>query len=279
LDNSFFDKLNRSISWSSIANIGNSTPARLTALAPLIGYLIIYNQSIAHFFFLSKGTLASSSEATTILDLFRDLKLTFLYFGLVFFGVGAILFGLFAPKSIRKYKTSEEYVLAMGATQTEWLILDSLVRVGRSAWKGEYHENPDSYGSISLSFTEDTMYQLDAILEYAGHNAFIEETQSEGREETDPVFGFYNGLGNVMTDRVLECILSKRRVHRALWQNAIGVIVEHRARDVFYMAYTFDEWSKFGVRLCCAIMFYLGAVLLVIPTVITSFEVVSQIGK
>lgn len=70
---------------------------------------------------------------------------------------------MFAPQSIKKYKTPEEYVLAMREAQTEWLIIDNLTRVGRSAWKGEYFENPDSYGTISLSFTEDTMLQLDAI--------------------------------------------------------------------------------------------------------------------
>jgi hypothetical protein len=279
LGSSFQQRLNTLIPWSSIAGIGNSTPARLTALAPLIGYLIIYNQFIADFFFLSKNGTSTNTESATILDLLRDLKLTFFYFGLVFFGTGAILFALFAPKSIRKYNTPEEYVLAMGAAQTEWLIVDSLTRVGRSAWKGDYFENPDSYGTTSLSFTEDTMYQLDAILEYAGHNAFVEETQTEETREPDPGFGFYNALGNVMTDRVLECILSKRRVDRALWHNTIGVIVDDRARDVFYMTYAFDEWSRFSARLWCAVMFVFGAALLVIPTFITSFEVVSQVGK
>ena len=166
----------------------------------------------------------------------------------------------------------------MGAAQTEWLIVDSLTRVGSSAWDGDYFENPDSYGATSLSFTEDTLYQLDAILEHAGHNAFVEETEAGEPTQPDPDMGFYNALGNVMTDRVLECILSKRRVDRALWHNAVGVIVEDRARDVFYMAYTFDEWSEFTARLSCSVMFALGAVLLAVPTIITSLEVLSQIG-
>ena len=279
MDNSFLKRLNRLIPWSAIAGIGNSPPVRLTALAPLIGYLIIYNQFIADFFFLSKSGTNSSAESATTVDLLRDLKLTFLYFGLVFFGIGAILFALFSPESIRKYKASEEYVLAMGAAQTEWLIIDSLTRVGRSAWKGEYFENPDSYGATSLSFTEDTMFQLDAILEHAGHNAFVEEANPGEPGEPDTDIGFYNALGNVMRDRVLECILSKRRVDRALWHNAVGVIVEDRARDVFYMTYAFDNWSKFCARLSCAIMFVLGATLLAIPTVITSLEVISQVWK
>ena len=279
MDKTFLQRINTLIPWSTIAGIGNSTPARLTTLAPLIGYLIIYNQFIADFFFLSRVGAAPRTESATILDLLRDLKLTLLYFGLVFFGVGAIFFALLSPKSIRKYKTPEEYVLAMEAAQTEWLIVDNLTRVGRSAWKGDFFESRDSYGTISLSFTEDTLYQLDAILEHAGHNAFVDKDQSEEITEPDPDFDFYNGLGNVMTDRVLECILSKRRVDRALWHNAIGVIVTDRARDVFYMSYAFDEWSKFKARLCCVIMFSFGAMLLAIPTIITSLEVISQVGK
>ncbi len=278
LEKSFLQRLSLLIPWSALASVGNSYPARLTALAPLIGYLIIYNQLIADFFFLSKGG-GTGSEPVTILDLLGDLKLTFLYFGLILFGIGAILFATFAPKSIKKYKTPEEYVLAMEAAQTEWLIIDNLTRVGRSAWKGEYFENPDSYGNISLSFTEETMFQLDAILEHAGHNTFDDEPHSTSSESSDPDIGFYNALGNVMRDRVLECILSRRRVDHALWHNATGVIVEDRARDVFYMTYAFDESSRFGVRLLCAVMFAFGATLLAIPTLITSFEVISQIGK
>lgn len=272
-------RLNHLIPWSSIASIGNSTPARLTALAPLIGYLIIYNQFIAEFFFLSNSGLASDRPTTTVLDLLRDLKLTFLYFGLVSFGVGAILFAFFAPKSVRTYKTPEEYVLAMDTAQTEWLIVDNLTRVGGAAWDGNWHNDPDSYGRTSLSFTEDTLYQLDAILEHAGHNALVDEEEPGEPTQDGLDMGFYDGLGNVVTDRVLECILSKRRVDKVLWHNAIGVIVDDRARDVFYMAYSFDEWSKFGARLSCSIMFALGGVLLSVPTIITSVEVVSQIGK
>ena len=168
-------RLNQFIPWSSIASIGNSSPARLTALAPLIGYLIIYNQFIAEFFFLSNSGMASDQPTLSVLDLLRDLKLTFLYFGLVFFGIGAILFAFFAPRSVRKYKTPEEFVLAMGAAQTEWLIVDNLTRVGGAAWDGDWHNDLDSYGKTSLSFTEDTLYQLDAILEHAGHHAFVDE--------------------------------------------------------------------------------------------------------
>lgn len=62
----------------------SSSPAQLTALASLIGDLIIYNQLIANFFFLSKGGITGALPVT-ILDLFRDLKLIFLYFGLIFY--------------------------------------------------------------------------------------------------------------------------------------------------------------------------------------------------
>jgi hypothetical protein len=264
------------IPWSAISGIGNSTPARLTALAPLIGYLIIYNQLIADFFFLSKAGKVHDNSPVTILDLFRDNKLTFLYFGLVLFGVGAIIFSLFAPKSIRKYKTAEEYVVSVEPAKTDWLIVENLTRVGRAAVSGEYLNQSESYGATSLSFTDETFYQLDAILEHAGHNAFDDDDRTEGGVDPEGDFGFYNGLANIMTDRVLECILMRRRVDRVLWLSAIDVIVKDRARDVLYMAYTFDEWSNFPMRLASATMFLVGGILLAIPTIVTSVEVVSQ---
>lgn len=276
MKHNILQKLNQLIPWSSIAGIGNSAPARLTALVPLVGYLIIYNKIIADFFFLSINSITESVGPASILDLFRSLKLTFLYFGLLLFGMGAIIFALSAPSRIRRYKTPEEYVLGMEAAQTEWLIVDSLTRVGRSAWREDCFNDAENYGITSLSFTEDTLYQLDAILEHAGRNAFLADSEADNSNRPDP---FYNALGNVMTDRVLECILAKRRAEHALWHNAVGIIVETRARDVFYMAYTFDEWSKFSTRLVCSSMFFFGTIFLIVPTAITTWEVILQIGN
>lgn len=275
-----FDRLkahiNAIIPWSSISAIGNSTPARLTLLAPLVGYLIIYNRFIADFFFLSNSGTELQPKEATILDLFRDLKLTFLYFGLLFFGMGALLFAAFAPRNIRKYKSPEEFVLKMEAAQTDWLVIDNFTRVGRAAWSGEeYFSNPDGYGSISLSFTDETFYQLDAILEFAGQNAYAGSDEASPDLDVD----FYTMTGGIKTANVLESILAQRRVDRAIWGNCIQAIVEHRARDVFYMAYTFEEWSRFRARLSCAIMFTLGGLFLLVPTVITSVEVISEIGR
>ena len=273
-------KLNSLIPWSALSSVGNTAPAKLTILAPLIGYLVIYNQAIADFFFLSSGPDPEVASSGSLLSLLNNMKLTFLYFGLLFFGIGAIIFGMFSPKSIRRYKSAEDYVLAMEAAKTEWLIVDNLLRVGRAAWSGEeYFDNPDGYGHITYSFTDDTLYQLDSILDFAGQNAFPETDDPKEHEEysSDYVDRFMTMSGNTRTDQVLECILAKRRVERAYWQMATGAIVDHRAREVFYMTYTFDEWSKFTARLTCAAMFALGATLLSLPTLITSVEVLAQL--
>lgn len=276
----YFQRVNRLIPWSAIAAVGNSTPVRLTALAPLIGYLIIYNQLIADFFFLSKSSSAVILEHPTRFDLFRELKLAFLYFGLLFFGIGSISFSLFAPKSVRKYKTPEEYVLAMEGAKTEWLIIDNFKRVSRAALNGEIISDEYPYGSTNLSFTEDTFAQLDTILEFSGHNVPYgvgEDGESMGIEPADG--GFYDARANVIRERVLDCILNQRRAERAVWHELFGTIADNRARDVFYMTYAYDEWSKFFWRISCVVMFGFGSLLLVIPTVITSIEVASHVWK
>jgi len=267
LSKDILQKLNAIISWPAIAAVGNSTPARLTALAPLIGYLVIYNQIIADFFFLSIADPEPRARDTTALDLFRELKLTFLYFGLVFFGIGAIIFALYAPKNIKKYKSPEEYVLAMESVKTEWLIINNLVRVGEALSKNDYYRNSSSCGENSFSFTENTIHQLESILEHAGRNEYTGDADYRD---------FHNPVGNIRTDHVLECIIAKRRAERAIWHNLTGTIVADRAREVFYMTFAFDEYSKFYARIACTIMFGLGAIFLLVPTVITSIEVASQ---
>ncbi|MGY6643934.1 MAG: hypothetical protein ACXIVD_01840 [Salinarimonas sp.] len=155
----------------------------------------------------------------------------------------------------------------MESAKTEWLIINNLVRVGQSLPRKDHSSNINIYEENSFSLTENTIHQLESILEHAGRNEYT----------TDGEYGnFYNPIGNVKTGHVLECIIAKRRVDRAMWHNLTGTIVNDRAREVFYMTYAFDEYSKFYARLACTIMFGLGAIFLLVPTITTSIEIASQ---
>lgn len=82
----------------------------LTILAPFVGYLVLFNQTIVQQLSLATEILGSpAGDGVTAATLQR---LYFLYFGLIFLGLGSGLFALFCPIEIKDCSSAREYVEA-----------------------------------------------------------------------------------------------------------------------------------------------------------------------
>lgn len=89
--------------WSNLRAIGNSSAVRMTILIPLIGYFILFN-----------NTLFQS------LDLLPELqqwikpraRLFVFYYGLCALAVGSAIYSYFCPIEIKRYESSTAYVVA-----------------------------------------------------------------------------------------------------------------------------------------------------------------------
>lgn len=87
------------LSWHLLRSIGNSRAAKLTVLIPLIGYLILLNDSVvAHL-----GLFGEAADATLT-------RLLAIYCGLVFVAIASVIFAACCPREVKRYASSEEYV-------------------------------------------------------------------------------------------------------------------------------------------------------------------------
>ncbi len=264
------DIINRSIRWSSLAGIGSSVPARLTIIAPLIGYLIIYNQAVADLFFFG-GSGVPREE--TLLEMFRSSKLTFLYFGLLWFGLGSALFSLLAPSSVVKHRSGEEYVLAMEAAKSKWQLTSIFQSIGYAAVAYRIGNVEENYNIPERSdFSIEAFSQLDDLLKTVGE-ATLSFYSSDGSGSPEENGHLVTPLGDVNTAAVLDSMLSQRMVDRYFWDSAYSHLFSQMSREVFYLDYTFQNDRRFYARLSCAICFGFGSFLLIVPTLITSVEV------
>lgn len=88
------------ISWSRLSAIGRTTPMRLTAIVPLFGTILLFNQTTTEWLKLS-GTFVSDVGSNDAMGLtFRNLY--FVYFGLCALGIGSIIFFFRCPPSIQE---------------------------------------------------------------------------------------------------------------------------------------------------------------------------------
>jgi hypothetical protein len=104
--------------WSTLRVIGNSTLVRATVVMPFIGYLILFNSHIVEalrpaveiFPDCANGGCAQS---------FIWSRLFYLYFGLIFLGVGSFVYQLRCDPNIKRFDTSETFTASVSAVVTE----------------------------------------------------------------------------------------------------------------------------------------------------------------
>jgi hypothetical protein len=93
--------------WSTLRSIGNSPIVKLTIVIPVIGYLILFNQTLSQHLTLVHeifGKHESPSSGTV------SWRLIFLYLGLCAFAAGSGLFAIFCPRELKKYGSATEYI-------------------------------------------------------------------------------------------------------------------------------------------------------------------------
>jgi len=107
----FDDGFNRDAwpKWELLRLVGNSYAVKLTVLVPFIGYLLLFNDTLVKFFALQILTEGKTESAPEQINL---LNLRLLYFGLLFVGVGSILYLMFCPSVIKSHAGSTDFVRA-----------------------------------------------------------------------------------------------------------------------------------------------------------------------
>jgi hypothetical protein len=101
----------------------------------------------------------------------------------------------------------------------------------------------------------------------------IEDLAASGIKDEEVVVSFQTGTGHWMTDEIMECIDSERRVDRVFWMPLFAASFA-LSKEVFYVSYRADDFRMFFVRLLNLLLFALGLAFLVVPTIITIVAVI-----
>src|SRR5215210_278815 len=91
--------------WSTLRTLGNSWVVKVTVLIPLIGYFIVFNEKILHYVKLANEFTRFEPPEVTL-----PPRLLQVYFALCFISVGAAIYNLMCPATIKRYDTPTTYV-------------------------------------------------------------------------------------------------------------------------------------------------------------------------
>jgi hypothetical protein len=122
--------------WSDLRGISNSYAAKSTILIPLVGYWIIFNETIFGWLHLAQQLGGHQPSDHT--------RVRWFYMGLCAIAGGTLLFAWRCPPEIKKYGDYRDYVNGDGPAITKASmqdIEDDLVKSGYSELDGYYSKN------------------------------------------------------------------------------------------------------------------------------------------
>lgn len=159
--------------WRKLSSFGNSSAAKISVLAPFVGFAVFYNERLKAYL----GVTLSDSQCfhQTIISLLA-VRLDVFYLGLVFLGAGSFVYSMFSPNVVKQYPSAFSFghsmvSIPLAFEQVNFLLsvrqaLDLDFKFLRRAWdKSEL--------VAGLDFRRDLMRYIDSISQGHFFSSFI----------------------------------------------------------------------------------------------------------
>lgn len=146
--------------WSQLRLIGSTYVVRATALMPVLGYFIIYNDFVADLFPVDQKIISVPERSPhTIFEFSITTRLHLAYIGLFLIGCGSLMFNTLCPSLIRRHQTSEAYISSEIETLSARDMFDIFERSKHLKQAGD-REITRQINSLEQSLSASTVIQL-----------------------------------------------------------------------------------------------------------------------
>ncbi|WP_146344126.1 hypothetical protein [Falsiphaeobacter marinintestinus] len=280
---SFLQRVSEAVPWSLLGAIGRSNLGRLTILVPFVGYLIIFNPNFVNFFesSLPSGDVLEPSIAVHI----HAYRLYFLYFGLLFMGLGVLLFNGLAPEPIRKFASVSEYVSEMEDVKSRSLVSSRLDEVVSNFLSRNTGEARSPFFSIQHpSFPGKPSFFLHDLVADILSSIPLENLQDESVSlpGPEPYGSLYRasphaipvGDGFVTTDEAMERMFESGITAEMVFLSIFRDRAFDWSKQVFFVDFVSANFLYFQYRLVTVFLFVISFLCLAVPTVTTSALVI-----
>ncbi len=243
------------VRWSVLAKVGSTSVMKLTVLIPLIGFFLLFNQyteSLLRLPAFLQEDLGLQSEISL-----SPRNLYYTYFGLCLLGIGSFLFAVYCPREIASEPNIDRYVINAPSINAPVIAKDdfrtvlSLRFAGKRMWPdGDAHASPD--------FPEELGTDLHVLMEELYRVVDFED--AEGAPEVMLGSGYFD-----FTD-LARSIWNNIRAEW-VWTQPFYEVSPQFARDIAFTKYRFLDYSRFAARLSIAVIYLIGFMLVLKPTI------------
>lgn len=258
---SFYDiwtmKANNAIKWSVLRRIGNLPLMRAVMFAPVIAYLILFNDYVIKF--LNQVSVNSGISTTFSIN---TGNVYYLYYGLIFVGIASIVYSFSCPSIITRYPDGPSFAQTMKSLRARSITLsyldnmldNYLSNVGPS----DYEEKAD--------FPEHVSVLIEEILV-----KIYLESDIEGCEEIDEKIS--TGAGYYSAWQIANTVCLAPKATWAFSEPYRELACTKFASDILFVKYEVDDYSFPSLRFLTACLYGIGFLLLLIPSVLTFLSI------
>ncbi len=273
--------LSEVILWSVLAKIGRTTPMRLTAIIPLLGVVLLFNETTSRTLTLAPEFLQDIGRATE--GDFSLSTLYFTYFGLCALGLGSIVFSFRCPSDIQTQPNQLDYVASTPIGDSKNLAKSYLRYVVQAfASANNYGYAGNASFRERLSYPSSLIGEMHGLLEelYGAAN-FHDEHESDDsnvssneteniHEEMPDFMEVMNAAGYLDFTKFGIAMANEIRLN---WAYTMPFYDEapNFSRDIAYLKFRTDDFSRFASRFVTAALYGIGFFLLSIPTAQTFY--------
>ncbi|SOE16278.1 hypothetical protein SAMN05877838_1139 [Hoeflea halophila] len=257
---------------------------RLTAIIPLLGVVLIFNDNTSKIFSLAPYFLEDIGQLNG--NQFSLNTLYFTYFGLCSLGFGSIIFSLACPSDIQTQPNQLEYVSSTPIGDSKNLAKSHLRYVVQAFAKAhEYDFDREDYRA-NYSYPDTLIGEMNGLLEElynAAESADIAESDESAEvgatpdgsaeveyEDIPDFMEVMNGAGYYDFTKYGIAMANEVRIN---WVYTVPFYGQapNFSRDIAYIKYQTDEYSRFSARMLTLIFYIFGLIILSIPTVQTFY--------
>ena len=251
--------LRRTPLWSTLRSVGQSRAAKLTTIAPFVGWLILLNARLTDFLALSPELFVGSGAADPglVSKLFTLNSLYYTYIGLSIVGVASIIFIAMCPALIKQEASERSYVSEQMEVSTDAQIHNL---AGIVAERYASMENLRNYELGRGSF-----FQL--------WDALISDMHMKGEIEFGSGTEFVTAMDTPIIDAITKEIAVNRRTSRAVVETFRASALSRRP-DIYSMFYKSEDMSFVKTRMLIFVLYAFGFAILAVPTIRTFSKIV-----
>lgn len=252
------------ISWSALRRIGSLPLMRAVMFAPLIAYLILFNDYVIGFF--NQVSINIGLSATESLNL---THVYLLYYGLILVGTGSIIYGLSCPTSVVRFADSMAFASAVQSLTAQTFVLsyfdDILRKFTQNDARGQEAE--------TLDYPESTRLRTSEIVVEVYKKYLERERADDGEAASDDWIElhqrFVTGSGYFNAEAIAESAYQAPKVIWAFSEPYRAIAAQEFAADIAFTKYEVDDYSRPKLRFLTGILYAVGFFLLLIPSIIT----------